>query len=134
MPHLLELFNNATSAVTTTMTLEDDSYQRRQLSILFFEGSGLCSLPGIKRSSVVPLLKWFEAIVYRCRPEPIFIAMLAKNINVTYATAWKIAKKILDHGYEPTSDVEELIAQFCIWRPVDGISRRILNFHSATSP
>src|SRR6056297_2347135 len=52
MSHLFEVFCNATSPVATAVTLKDDSYQRRQLSIPFFKVCGLSSLPGIKRSSV----------------------------------------------------------------------------------
>ena len=52
MSHFPELFGNATSPVATAMTLEDDSYQRGQLSILFFKDCWLSSLPGIKRISV----------------------------------------------------------------------------------
>ena len=52
MSHFLEVFGNATSPVAATMTLKDDSYQRGQLSILFFENRGPGSLAGIKRSSI----------------------------------------------------------------------------------
>jgi transposase-like protein len=73
--------------------------------------------------SPLPLEKWFRAIVLLCEsPAGVRPKQLQRYLNVTYTTAWSMAKKIRaaippKERYEPRKRFEILLRSYCLPPP-----------------
>lgn len=72
----------------------------------------------VMEGSRTPLLKWVTAMQFLCRSESINAVQLAKEIQVTYKTAWAILNKI-----------RSAISRMDLLEPLSGRVRAALSFY-----
>ncbi|WP_274363032.1 IS1595 family transposase [Paenibacillus thermotolerans] len=72
----------------------------------------------VMEGSRTPLLKWVTAIQFLCRAESINAVQLAKEIQVTYKTAWAILNKI-----------RSAISRLDVLEPLSGKVKAALSFY-----